>query len=418
MRKEDRNLIVLNYQFEVPPFLIDFFKESTKHYDKIYYITPSLKRDNSNILKKFHIEVHQIHRIFKYINLIKMILLTFLKKRYRKMIFLSIKNKDFSYEFLKTYFQQTVCGYILHDRVRKIFRRNQLLENKTHVVSAWFSAEAYAASLLKVTFPHIKTVSLAHSFDANPYRNPKLLFSFPNFKHRNLNNIYFISSTIMNYYIEKVAVPLHIDTSNMRLLKLGISNDSGVTTETSRDDILRILSVSSVNDVKQVIEIPKSLKEINAMNIQWTHIGDGPLMQNLKDYSEQIKNSNKNLEIILLGYKTNNEVHLYYQNSQVDIFVNVSKIEGVPVSIMEAISYGIPVIATDVGGTSEIVKITFGELINAEKVNQELKLSIKNFTNKSIETKEKMRKDAYDFWKENYDSSKNYFEFFESLNKS
>ena len=36
-------------------------------------------------------------------------------------------------------------------------------------------------------------------------------------------------------------------------------------------------------------------------------------------------------------------------------YVNLSTSEGIPVSIMEAMSYGIPVVATDVGGTSEAV---------------------------------------------------------------
>ena len=35
--------------------------------------------------------------------------------------------------------------------------------------------------------------------------------------------------------------------------------------------------------------------------------------------------------------------------------LNTSSSEGVPVSIMEAYSHGIPVVATDVGGNSEIV---------------------------------------------------------------
>ena len=39
----------------------------------------------------------------------------------------------------------------------------------------------------------------------------------------------------------------------------------------------------------------------------------------------------------------------------VDLFLTVSANEGIPVSIMEAQSFGIPVIATDVGGISEIV---------------------------------------------------------------
>lgn len=46
-----------------------------------------------------------------------------------------------------------------------------------------------------------------------------------------------------------------------------------------------------------------------------------------------------------------------------DLFVNMSLSEGIPVSIMEAISFGIPIIATNVGGNAEIVNDETGVLI-------------------------------------------------------
>ena len=45
------------------------------------------------------------------------------------------------------------------------------------------------------------------------------------------------------------------------------------------------------------------------------------------------------------------------------MFVNVSESEGIPVSIMEALAAGVPVLATDVGGTSELVGENNGILL-------------------------------------------------------
>ena len=53
----------------------------------------------------------------------------------------------------------------------------------------------------------------------------------------------------------------------------------------------------------------------------------------------------------------------YYNTYEIDLFVNLSTIEGVPVSIMEAQSSGIPVLATDVGSSKEIVDDDNGFLI-------------------------------------------------------
>ena len=45
----------------------------------------------------------------------------------------------------------------------------------------------------------------------------------------------------------------------------------------------------------------------------------------------------------------------YYKTTPVSLFINVSDMEGVPVSIMEAISCAIPAAARAVGGNGEIV---------------------------------------------------------------
>ncbi|NCO54621.1 MAG: glycosyltransferase, partial [Bacteroidetes bacterium] len=69
----------------------------------------------------------------------------------------------------------------------------------------------------------------------------------------------------------------------------------------------------------------------------------------------------------------------------VDLFINVSESEGIPVSIMEALSAGIPVIATNVGGTNEIVNNDVGFLIDKEfEINTAVNI-INNYLNSPIE---------------------------------
>ncbi len=56
-----------------------------------------------------------------------------------------------------------------------------------------------------------------------------------------------------------------------------------------------------------------------------------------------------------MGYGSIDDLMLFFKENSVDLFINASITEGTPVSIMEAISCGIPIIATDVGGNPEIV---------------------------------------------------------------
>ena len=85
----------------------------------------------------------------------------------------------------------------------------------------------------------------------------------------------------------------------------------------------------------------------------WTHIGEGNLKAKIEKYcSELIPQSN----FKFLGQLTNAEVIDYYLSNNIDLFINTSSYEGIPVSIMEAQSFGVPVIATDVGGNTESVR--------------------------------------------------------------
>jgi colanic acid/amylovoran biosynthesis glycosyltransferase len=64
-----------------------------------------------------------------------------------------------------------------------------------------------------------------------------------------------------------------------------------------------------------------------------------------------------------MGNVENSKILDFYSENYVDLFINFSEFEGVPVSIMEAQSAGIPVLATKVGGTSEIVSSDNGFLV-------------------------------------------------------
>ncbi len=149
--------------------------------------------------------------------------------------------------------------------------------------------------------------------------------------------------------------------------------------------------------------------------VRWTHLGDGPLFDELMQKATTINYSNPLVDIIFLGRVPNSQVKEYYATKPVDVFVNLSEIEGLPISIMEAISYGIPVIATNVGGTSEVVDKGLGFLIDKEINALKLKEIIGKFKNLSEEKKNTMRQNAYDYWKSNFDAENNMMTLFDII---
>jgi glycosyltransferase involved in cell wall biosynthesis len=90
-------------------------------------------------------------------------------------------------------------------------------------------------------------------------------------------------------------------------------------------------------------------------------LGDGPEKERLE---QAIKLLPENIKFSILGQLDNSEVIAYYKRVFVDGFISLSESEGLPVSMMEAISFGIPILARNVGGVSEIVNEITGILIN------------------------------------------------------
>lgn len=99
------------------------------------------------------------------------------------------------------------------------------------------------------------------------------------------------------------------------------------------------------------------------------------------------------LNVKLLGELQN--AHRYLQFA--DLFILLSDFEGLPISILEALSYGVPVIASDVGGVSEVLDGHNGFALPnsvdafAEKINDFLhgKLDIADYRKAARQSYEK-----------------------------
>jgi glycosyltransferase involved in cell wall biosynthesis len=84
---------------------------------------------------------------------------------------------------------------------------------------------------------------------------------------------------------------------------------------------------------------------------------------------------------------------------------------------MEAISFGIPVIATDVGGTKDIVNSKNGALLNADPSVEEVAEKIKSIIEMNKEDFEKLKENAFKIFNEKVNARINYNEFIEKINR-
>ena len=114
-----------------------------------------------------------------------------------------------------------------------------------------------------------------------------------------------------------------------------------------------------------LVRAPEQLGKLRRdRTFEWYHMGDGPLMGDVVDLAERILPVN--VKCHFLGNVPNEKVYSFYKENMIDLYVNVSLSEGVPVSIMEAQSCAIPVMATRVGGMPDIVSEENGVLLRPD----------------------------------------------------
>lgn len=284
-------------------------------------------------------------------------------------------------------------------------------DTQVYVYSYWLYQQAYAAVYLKNKLPNVcLAISRCHGFDVYEERHFGYI-PFRRFLFDNLDRIYCISDDGQKYLQNNY--PKYKES--FYLSRLG-TNDYGIEEYKSNRGILRIASCSYCVPIKRIDLIIKTLSILSndGLQIEWIHFGDGEMFDYLNKLADsQLKN---NIDWTLKGYCSNNEIIEEYQNSCFDLFLNVSSTEGIPVSIMEAMSFGIPVIATNVGGTKELVKDGFnGFLISPENVVEELQFAIKHIKTLPFDEYLKMRINARDYWKTNFFSGKNYRDFADGL---
>jgi glycosyltransferase involved in cell wall biosynthesis len=120
-----------------------------------------------------------------------------------------------------------------------------------------------------------------------------------------------------------------------------------------------IVSCSQLGWYKRPLLLVELISKLK-LNIEWHHFGDGVLQS---EFLEACAKLPGNIKFVFHGHKPNVEVYNFYKQNYVSLFINVSEYEGIPVSIMEAISFGVPVVGCNICGVPEIVTDATGILL-------------------------------------------------------
>lgn len=255
-----------------------------------------------------------------------------------------------------------------------------------------------------------KKISRTHRWDLYSEESPIGYLPFQKQIIANIDHLFIISDDGLKYLSDKYPSL----ANRMSISRLG-TKDEGLNAQTS-SSIFRIVSCSNLIPVKRVELIIEALSRLPSVDqaIEWIHFGSGQYVEQIKELAQ---NKLSNITYILKGQVTNTMILEYYRTEHVDIFINVSSSEGIPVSIMEAASFGIPIVATNVGGTGEIVI----DGVNGYLLPRDFDIdTLKDVIGSLVlvndqECYEKLRKQSRHIWQQFYFCEGNYREFYKEV---
>lgn len=271
--------------------------------------------------------------------------------------------------------------------------------------SYWFDIGSYALCVLKKNQKISRSITRAHGFDLYEERSLDHYMPIKRQLAKYIDKIFVVSDDGREYIIKQ----LGLDKKNIETSRLGVSCKN-IIKKFSSDGNIHIISVSYCVEVKKIDRIIAAL-HLAARNtkntIFWNHIGDGPLEEALRQKAKKYLSNYDNINFNFLGKMSNSEVIDYYKRNTVDVFINTSDSEGIPVSIMEAMSFGIPAIAPRVGGIKEIIDNKNGYLLPENFSEEDACNAILDIGHyKNLKT----RNNAFNTISEKYNYEKNYEE--------
>lgn len=215
----------------------------------------------------------------------------------------------------------------------------------TAFYSYWCGPEATALALLRNERNDVRAVTRAHGVDVYEERLRPPYFALRRNTLERLDRVFAVS--------EHGAVRLRArgPRAKIEVRRLGVTLGAPSPAAPVGDSSFHLASCASVVPVKRLNLLVDALGRSQTA-IRWTHIGGGPQLADLRRAAERLP---KHVSASFVGPLRNQEVRRWFETNPVELFVNVSEWEGLPIAVAEAMSHAVPALATDAGGTRELV---------------------------------------------------------------
>ncbi|WP_116186103.1 glycosyltransferase family 4 protein [Pectobacterium aquaticum] len=232
-----------------------------------------------------------------------------------------------------------------------IFNLRKLINNIKPDIVALHSSKAGIVGRLAMLFKKTPVLFTAHGWafaDGVDNRDKKKYILIERIFSKIVDKIITVSHQDKN-----LALKYKVATEEKQIvIHNGIPEKKIIRGKSNNNFIVKIVSIARFSKQKDHTTLLKALKLLNRDDYHLDLLGTGPLLDEMKRMASEL---NLNDRVSFLGERRDIENIL----SQEDIFVLSSNWEGLPLSLLEAMREGLPIVASDVGGISECVKESF-----------------------------------------------------------
>lgn len=244
--------------------------------------------------------------------------------------------------------------------VKKVAKTHGMTPKDTLLFSMWFHDAAGALARLALR-DGWKMASHAHTSDIY---DDRILFRSRRLRARLLTGVSYIFTISRNgrdYLRNRFPLVadriIHQPLGSIRISPAPDSTPGRKAVPADADSPLTFATVARLDPIKCLDLIMETLDlcalALPGRKLEWTLVGDGECLDSLRRQSKNLKS--KNLKVIFTGALENKEIQHRFALNPPDWYIMMSRSEGLPVSMGEAMSHAIPVITTDVGDIAELV---------------------------------------------------------------
>ena len=313
----------------------------------------------------------------------------------------------------------TAITWLLNANLLSVILKQYLSANPEikMIYTFWYKYETLASIICKQYFNiPIKCITRTHGGDLYEFVQENKYQPYKKWMDKHIDRIFFASKAGYDYYLNSFAAQ---GRDKYTIARLGIENHytfKDIDKAEFSTKCLNIISCSFMVPGKRIQLIVEALSNMDEMNINWIHIGDGIERENLERISKSLLETKSNIRYNFMGYLKNDSIKKLYYDTYFNCFVSTTATEGGnPVSMIEAISFGIPIIASNVGGVPEIVNNDTGILLDPDNCVNELVNALYRFSAMTAQETERLRRSCREFWESNYRAETQYSQFADTL---